>query len=162
MPKHEVRDDETGMTAAVAAAEAAIEKGQTPFGSAILRAGAVVASAGNSVWRDTDPSAHAEVNAVRAACRSLGRIDLSDCVLYSTCEPCPMCFTTAHWARIPRIVCGASIADAARAGFNELALDNERIKGLAGLAVELVPGVRAEECRALFERWSRRPGARPY
>lgn len=162
MPTHRVRDDETGMAAAIAAAEAAMAAGQTPFGSAVVRAGAVVASAGNSVWRDIDPSAHAEVNAVRAACRSLGRIDLSDCVLCSTCEPCPMCFTTAHWARIPRIVYGASIADAARAGFNELALGNERIKSLAGLAVELVPGVRVDECRALFERWCRRPGARPY
>ncbi len=139
-----------------------MESGQSPFGCAIARDGEVIAAAGNTVWRDTDPSAHAEVNAIRAACRRLGTIDLSGCVLYSTCEPCPMCFATAHWARIPRVVFGASIPDAARAGFNEMALTNEQIKALAGLGVELVPGVRADECRRLFVEWQGRAGARPY
>lgn len=154
--------DEAGIGAAIAAARAALAAGQSPFGSAIARGGSVICATGNTVWRDIDPSAHAEVNAIRAACRALGTIDLSDCVLYSTCEPCPMCFTAAHWARIPRIVFGARIADAAAAGFNEMALSNEQIKALAGLRVELVAGARSEECRGLFAEWARRAGARAY
>lgn len=155
-------DDDAGIAAAIEAARSAMAAGQSPFGSAIARGGVVVTSTGNTVWRDTDPSAHAEVNAIRAACRALGTIDLSDCVLYSTCEPCPMCFATAHWARIPRIVFGARIADAAAAGFNEMALSNEQMKALAGLRVELVAGARAAECRGLFVEWRQRAGARAY
>ncbi|MDP6172350.1 MAG: nucleoside deaminase, partial [Prochlorococcaceae cyanobacterium ETNP2_MAG_10] len=72
------------------------------------KGGAVVASCGNSVIRDMDPSAHAEVNAIRQACRKLGTWDLSGCELYTSCQCCPMCYATAYWARISRIYYAAS------------------------------------------------------
>ena len=97
-----------------------IASGQSPFGSIIVKDGEVVASTHNTVWRDTDPTAHAEVNCLRSAAKTLRTIDLKGCTLYSTCEPCPMCLSAIHWAKIDRVVFGATIDDAAEAGFCEL------------------------------------------
>jgi len=88
-----------------------VDKTGGPFGAVIARAGKVLAVAGNSVARDHDPSAHAEVNAIREACRRLGTIDLSGSVLYSSCECCPMCYATAYWARIGKIYYAAAWTD---------------------------------------------------
>lgn len=82
-----------------------------PFGAVIVLDGKVLAVAGNSVLRDNDPSAHAEVNALRAACRKVGSPHLAGAVMYSSCEPCPMCFSTAYWARLAKIYYAASYAD---------------------------------------------------
>ncbi len=82
-----------------------------PFGAVIVRDGQVLAAAGNSVMRDHDPSAHAEVNAIRAACQKAGAPNLSGAVLYSSCEPCPMCYATAYWARVDKIFYAASWVD---------------------------------------------------
>ncbi|MFO7674930.1 MAG: nucleoside deaminase [bacterium] len=155
-------EDRAGMAAALAAARAGIASGQTPFGCAIAFGGQVVATGCNTVWRDGDPTRHAEVNAIGAACRELGQVVLAGATLYATCEPCPMCFSAAHWARVGRIVYGATIADARAAGFNELTIPAERLRAMGGTAVELVGGVRAEECRALFREWREQGQARPY
>lgn len=80
-----------------------IEKSGGPFGAVIVRDGRVLAVAGNSTIRDRDPTAHAEINAIRQACRQLDTHDLTGCVLYSTCECCPMCYSAAYWARIAKI-----------------------------------------------------------
>jgi guanine deaminase len=88
-----------------------IEKTGGPFGAVVVRNGEVVAATGNSVMRDHDPSAHAEVNAIREACRKAGSPNISGAVLYSSCEPCPMCYSTAYWARIDKIFYAASWAD---------------------------------------------------
>lgn len=98
-----------------------------PFGCVIVRDGRIVASAANSVVALTDPTAHAEVSAVREACRVLGRIDLSDCVAYSSCEPCPMCYSALKWARIGMIYYANSRTDAARIGFDDDTIYNEII-----------------------------------
>jgi tRNA(Arg) A34 adenosine deaminase TadA len=82
-----------------------------PFGAVVVRDGQVLAAAGNSVMRDHDPSAHAEVNAIRAACQKAGAPNLSGAVLYSSCEPCPMCYATAYWARVDKIFYAASWVD---------------------------------------------------
>ena len=154
--------DEDWMRQAIDWAETGIVNGQTPFGAVIVQAGAILASAHNVVWLTNDITAHAEVTAIRHACAALGAIDLSGCTIYSTCEPCPMCFSAIHWARIGRIVYGASIADARTAGFNELPISNADLKRLGGSPVEVVGGVLRDECRAQFRRWAREPGARPY
>src|SRR4051794_29768559 len=109
--------DEKFMQVAIAKTKAGIAAGQSPFGSIIVRDGRIVAEAHNTVWRDTDPTAHAEVNAIRLASKALGTIDFTGCTLYTTCEPCPMCLTASHWARISRVVYGATIEDAEKAGF---------------------------------------------
>jgi tRNA(Arg) A34 adenosine deaminase TadA len=141
------------MDAAIAEARAGLRAGQSPFGCAIVHYGRVVARAHNTVWRSTDATAHAEVNAIRKACRRLKTIDLSDCVLYTTCEPCPMCFSAAHWARIRKVVFGARIRDAQAAGFNELVIASERMRKFAGDGMTLVTDFLADECRALFAEW---------
>jgi tRNA(Arg) A34 adenosine deaminase TadA len=155
-------DDERFMRIAITEARAGIRAGDSPFGACLVRRGRVIARAHNTVVGSTDITAHAEVNLIRAACLKMGTIDLSGTTLYSTCEPCPMCFSAAHWARVDRIVFGARIADAKRAGFNELALSNAVLRRQSKAPVKIVGGVLAPECRALFREWLARPGRTPY
>src|SRR5262245_39005406 len=120
--------DEDAMRLAIAACRRGIAAGQSPFGSVILGPdGQVVAEGYNTVWADTDPTAHAEVNTIRLAAGALGRIELSGCTLYSTCEPCPMCLASSHWAALDRVVFGALITDATAAGFREMPIPAERM-----------------------------------
>merc|ERR1711934_143627 len=97
-----------------------------PYGAVITTRGPkgdqpeeVVARAHNMVLQTNDPTAHAEVTAIRKACARLGRFDLSDCILYTSCEPCPMCYGAIHWAKIPRCIFSATAEDAAKAGFDD-------------------------------------------
>jgi tRNA(Arg) A34 adenosine deaminase TadA len=130
-----------------------IRNGNSPFGACIVRGDEVVAVDHNVVWQTTDITAHAEITALRHACHTLNTIDLSGCVIYSTTEPCPMCFAACHWARVDAIIFGAEIADAAQAGFHELHVSNEILKETGGSDVEIVRGFMAEECRALSDEW---------
>jgi len=93
-----------------------------PFGAVIVRDGAVLAEGANTVTRDHDPTAHAEINAIRSACSVLGTFHLAGCEVYSSCEPCPMCLGAIYWAGISRVYYSATREDAFRAGF-----DDERI-----------------------------------
>src|SRR5215475_14133747 len=88
-----------------------LEKTGGPFGCVIVRDGEVLAATGNSVLRDNDPSAHAEVNAIRAACKKVNAPNLKGAVMYTSCEPCPMCYSTAYWARISKIYYAAAWTD---------------------------------------------------
>jgi guanine deaminase len=88
-----------------------VDKTGGPFGAVLVREGKVLAVAGNSVILDHDPSAHAEVNAIRMACRAVGSPNIPGAVLYSSCEPCPMCYSTAYWARISKIFYAAAWSD---------------------------------------------------
>ncbi len=150
------------MGRAIAACRDSIAAGQTPFGCVIARNGEVVASAHNTVWQDTDITAHAEINAIRSACRALATIDLTGCDLYTTCEPCPMCLAASHWARIRTLYFGATIADAAAAGFHELHLPAAELARLGGSPLVVVEGIERAACRALFKAWQKGPGARSY
>jgi guanine deaminase len=154
--------DERFMRLAIEATRKGIAQGQTPFGACIVRGGDVVACEHNVVWAECDITAHAEVHAIRAACRRLKSVDLSGCTIYSTTEPCPMCFSAIHWARIGRIVYGADIADAQEAGFSELAISNDRMCSEGRSALKLKGGVLAAECRELFRVWKETAGARTY
>src|SRR5262245_61122601 len=143
-------NDKEWMQLAIEAARTGIQTGQTPFGACLVRGDKLICAMHNHVWSDGDITAHAEITALREACRELKRIDLSDCTIYSTCEPCPMCFTACHWARIPRIVYGASIEDAQAAGFRELTLSNQKLRELGAGTVDIQGGLLKEECVALF------------
>lgn len=105
------------------AIEIAINNGSStdggPFGAVIVKNGEVISSAGNSVTVDNDPTAHAEVNAIRAAAKMLNSFDLSGSTLYTSCEPCPMCLAAAYWANIDKIYYSATKDDAAAAGFDD-------------------------------------------
>ena len=100
-----------------------------PFGAVVVRGDEVIGRGHNSVVTTTDPTAHAEVVAIRDACRRLGRFDLSDCDLYTTCEPCPMCYAAAWWARIRTIYYGCDRHDAAGAGFDDKAIYDDLESG---------------------------------
>ena len=146
------------MRLAIAKARQGIAAGQAPFGACIAKKGKVVAVAHNEVWKRTDITAHAEVAAIRLACRRLGTVDLSGCAIYSTCEPCPMCFSAIHWAGIPIMVYGAGIADAKECGFSELEISNAAMKRLGKSKVRIEGGVLKGECRGLFSYFRRVSG----
>lgn len=114
-----VSDDETWLARAVEVASQNVADGGGPFGAVVVRAGVEVAAAGNRVTRDLDPTAHAEVVAIRAACRALNTFSLAGTTLYASCEPCPLCLSAALWARVDRVVFAADRHDAERAGFDD-------------------------------------------
>ena len=105
--------DKTFMREAIRLADESVKNGGGPFGAVIVKDGEIVAGSANSVTIDNDPTAHAEVNTIRKACRKLGTFDLSDCVIYTSCEPCPMCLGAIYWAHISRIYYGNTKKDAA-------------------------------------------------
>ncbi len=142
------------MRLAIKKATSGIKSGQTPFGACIVKNGKVVSCVHNIVWKSTDITAHAEVNAIREACKKLKTIDLSDCIIYSTCEPCPMCFSAIHWAKLSKIIYGAGIKDAQDAGFNELSISNQNMKRLGKSKVQIVKGFMIKESKKLFKTWS--------
>ena len=150
--------DEQLMQQAIDACRRGIEQGQTPFGACIARRGDVLACTHNHVWLTTDPTAHAEVHCIRQACREAGTIDLDDATIYSTTEPCPMCFGAIYWARIRRIVYGCSIRDAADAGFKELHISNQHLKEAGRAEIQIEPGFMREPCLELFHQWKKRGG----
>jgi guanine deaminase len=114
-------DDATWLTQALQLATANVAAGGGPFGALVVHDRQLVSTGVNRVTRDHDPTAHAEVVAIREACRRLGTFDLSGCVLVSSCEPCPLCLSAALWARVDRVTYAADRYDAARAGFDDLA-----------------------------------------
>lgn len=141
------------MLLAIEKAHDGIAAGQSPFGAIIVRDGTVVAATHNTVWRDLDPTAHAEVNCIRSAAGSLQEINLSGCDMYSTCEPCPMCLAAIHWAKIDRVVYGATIADAANAGFCELHVNARVLAELGKSRLRVESGLLREQCAELFAAW---------
>ena len=156
------QDEESFMRAAIEVARRGISAGQSPFGSVIVQDGRIISATHNTVWRDVDPTAHAEVNNIRAAARALRSIELGAGALYTTCEPCPMCLSAIHWARINRVVYGASIADAAAAGFSELRVGAKELAAMGGSPLRVDSGLLAEECRALFEEFRKAGKAQTY
>ena len=124
-----------------------------PFGACIVRNGAIVAVAHNRVLVTGDPTQHAEVVAIGRAARLLGTHVLKGCTIYSTTEPCPMCFSAIHWAQIDRIVFGTGIADVKRLGFNELSISNRTLRRLGRSSVVLDQASK-RECTDLLAAWA--------
>jgi tRNA(Arg) A34 adenosine deaminase TadA len=133
-----------------------------PFGACIVRGSRAIAVGRNTVLARRDPTCHAEVNAIRFAARRLGTHDLSGCRIFSTTEPCPMCFAAIHWAGIDEVVYGTRIADVARLGFRELTISNRTLRRLGGSEVRIVSGVLREECLELLREWEERQAGRTY
>lgn len=130
-----------------------------PFGAAIVKGGEIIALEHNRVLSTNDPTAHAEINAIREASRQLGRFDLSDCVLYTTCYPCPMCLGAILWARIPTVYYGATDSDAQAGGFDDKRFhsfwtDPAKILSLKALD--------REQTRLLFDRWNAKEDRKIY
>ncbi|MFC1808296.1 nucleoside deaminase [Candidatus Omnitrophota bacterium] len=125
-----------------------------PFGACIVKKGRILAISRNTVLKN-DATCHAETNAIREASKKLKTYDLSGCEIYSTTEPCPMCFSAIHWANIDKIIYGTKIADVKKLGFNELVISNNQMKKLGKSKVKIVPGILLAECKQLLSDWSK-------
>lgn len=154
--------DEDYMRLAVRAAERGIAAGQTPFGAVVVRGETVIAEGHNCVWQTCDPTAHAEIVAIRKAAGALQTIDLSGTRMYTTCEPCPMCLSAIHWARIDAVYYGAAIADAQAAGFGELAFPAKDLARMGGSSLQVEVGPIERECVELFAQWKKSGLSKPY
>jgi tRNA(Arg) A34 adenosine deaminase TadA len=127
-----------------------------PFGAVIVREGKIVAEGWNKVTSANDPTAHAEVVAIRAACATLRTFSLQGCVIYSSCEPCPMCLAAIYWARLDRLVFANSRADAASIGFDDDLIYGEVSKPISDRVIPTVQ-LRLPEAEAVFAEWREKP-----
>ena len=132
-----------------------VDKTGGPFGAVIVRNGEVLAATGNSVLRDNDPSAHAEVNAIRMACKKVGAPNLKGATLYTSCEPCPMCYSTAYWARVDRILYSAAWSDYADL-FDDSNISNDMKKPYAERQVP-VAQLMPEDAQAVWLEYRKMP-----
>jgi tRNA(Arg) A34 adenosine deaminase TadA len=124
-----------------------------PFGACIVKENEVIALARNTVLKN-DPTCHAEINAIKIASKKLKTIDLSGCHIYSTTEPCPMCFSAIHWARIDLIVFGTNISDVKKIGFNELTISNSKLKRLGKSKIKIKSDFLRKECYNILSEWN--------
>jgi tRNA(Arg) A34 adenosine deaminase TadA len=131
-----------------------------PFGAVIVKDGVVVATGVNTVTATNDPTGHAEVNAIRAACAKLGSFELKGCAVYTSCEPCPMCLAAIYWARCAAIFYGNDAADAAKVGFDDAYLYDEMKVPLAErkIPIELLCGDEAWESFAAWQSATQKVG----
>lgn len=132
-----------------------------PFGAVIVKNGSIVAEGANRVTATNDPTAHAEVIAIRQACSRLGTFELKECELYTSCEPCPMCLGAIYWARLDRIYYGGVAADAAQAGFDDSFIYHEIEKPFGTRKIPMVQMMR-EQALAGFRAWTERTNRVPY
>lgn len=145
--------DKDFMLEAIRLANESVERGGGPFGAVIVKNGEIIAGSSNSVTIDNDPTAHAEVNTIRQACRKLGTFDLSGCYIYTSCEPCPMCLGAIYWANIERIYYGNTRSDAADIDFSDDFIYEEIDKPLAERTIPIVQMLR-DEANKTFKNWS--------
>jgi guanine deaminase len=123
-----------------------------PFGAVIVKDGGIVAEGANQVTSSNDPTAHAEVLAIRAACAKLKTFELHDCDIYTSCEPCPMCLGAIYWARLSRIYFASAAADASKAGFDDSLIYREIAQPHAKRAIPMIQMMH-EESLAAFRAW---------
>jgi guanine deaminase len=123
-----------------------------PFGSVVVKDGAIVAEAANQVTSTNDPTAHAEVVAIREACKKLGVFELEGCEIYSSCEPCPMCLAAIYWARMSRVYFANADADASRIGFDDSLIYQELAQPHSQRKIPMIQMMR-EEALAAFRAW---------
>jgi guanine deaminase len=148
--------EERFMRRAIALAQEGMEKGRGgPFGAVVVQAGRIVGEGCNRVTSACDPTAHAEVVAVRAACTALGRFDLRGCEVYTSCEPCPMCLAALYWARVDRVFYANDRADAARIGFDDALIYAELALAPDRRSLPLIRMLE-DEARPAFEEWMRK------
>lgn len=132
-----------------------------PFAALVVKDGEVIARGVNLVTSSNDPTAHAEVTAIREACRKLGTFQLSGCDIYTTCEPCPMCMGAIYWARPARVFFAATHKDAAAAGFDDSLIYSELGKPFRERRIPMEQ-ILAEEAQAPFEAWKNFAARVPY
>ena len=149
------------MSEAISISCESVKNGGGPFGAVIVKDGKIIAKSSNSVTIDNDPTAHAEVNTIRQACKILGTFDLSGCEIYTSCEPCPMCFGAIYWARLDKLYFANTKLDAKKIGFDDSFIYNE---------IELpfekrrIPNIQIsrEEALKAFKEWKEKEDKTEY
>jgi tRNA(Arg) A34 adenosine deaminase TadA len=149
------------MQQAIRLATENVARGGGPFACVIVRNGEVIATGTNRVTIDNDPTAHGEVTAIRAACAKLGTFQLTECEVYTSCEPCPMCLSAIYWARCAAIYYGNSAADAAGIGFDDAFLYDEIRRPAAERSIP-IRSLLAEEAFSSFAAWRDKPNRIDY
>lgn len=144
--------DKDFMRQAIRLADESVASGGGPFGAVIVRDSEIIAGSSNSVTLDNDPTAHAEVNAIRLACRKLGTYDLKGCTIYTSCEPCPMCLGAIYWAHIDRIFYANDRKDAAAIGFDDDFIYKELDLPMPKRTLPILPLLRDEAIHT-FNLW---------
>lgn len=132
-----------------------------PFGCVVVRAGEVIARGNNRVTSTNDPTAHAEITAIREACHALGTFQLTDCELYTSCEPCPMCLAAIYWARLPQVYYANTRADAAAIGFDDEFIYQQIPLPPEQRTLKMQPLLR-EAALTTFKTWSEMPDKARY
>ena len=153
--------DKEYMREAIRLADESVKNGGGPFGAVIVKDGEIVAGSSNSVTRENDPTAHAEVNTIREACKKLGTFDLSGCTIYTSCEPCPMCLGAIYWARIGRIFYGNTRKDARDIEFADDFIYEELDRSMDDRTVPIIPLLR-DEALQTFRMWSEKEDKTEY
>ena len=146
---------------AVEIARTSVAEGGLPFGTVIVKDNRIVAEGVNQVTLKNDPTAHAEMVAIRQACQKLGVFELKECELYTSCEPCPMCLGAIYWARLSRVYYGSLAEDAAQAGFDDSLIYREIAKVHSERAIPMIQMMR-QEALAAFRAWKDLPGTTAY
>ena len=155
-------DHEKFMRMAIELSENSVTQGQGgPFGAVIVKDGELVAGSANMVVPNNDPTAHAEVSAIRLACQKLGTFDLSGCEIYTSCEPCPMCLGAIYWARLDKIYYANTKIDAADIGFDDKFIYDELELAMAKRKLPIIQMMRDEALNA-FRLWSEHEGRTDY
>jgi guanine deaminase len=149
------------MRRAIALALENIRAGGGPFGCVVVKDGRIIAEGANRVTATNDPTAHAEVVAIREACRALKNFQLEGCELYTTCEPCPMCIGAIYWARPSRVFYAGIAADAADAGFDDTFIYDELRKPHAARRIPMIQLLRDESLQ-IFSAWKAQPNRTRY
>ena len=154
-------DDKKFLRKAILIAASAIKNGGGPFGAVISKNGEIIAESNNKVVLNTDPTAHAEVLAIRQAAGILGTHDLSGCVIYSSCEPCPMCLGAIYWSGIEKVVYASDRLDAAAAGFSDEQIYNEISLDPSKRRISFVH-IDDPEAKQIFRKWEEFDGKVKY
>jgi len=149
------------MHQAILLARENIRNGGGPFAALIVKGGAVVATGANRVTAMNDPTAHAEIVAIREACKKLQSFQLDDCEIYTTCEPCPMCLGAIYWARPARIYFAATASDAAAAGFDDAFIYDELETPFPERRIPMA-GIQRTEALVIFQEWLAKSDKTPY
>lgn len=153
--------DRSFMREAIRLASESVRHGGGPFGAVIVKDGEIIAGSNNRVTIDLDPTAHAEVNTIRQACRQIGTFDLTGCTIYTSCEPCPMCLGAIYWAHIDRIFYGNTRKDARDIDFADDFIYDELERPMDERTVPIIPLLRDEALES-FRLWSEKDDKTEY
>ncbi len=156
-----INDDIYFLKLAIELAKENVKNGGGPFGAVIVKDGQIIAKGTNRVTSNNDPTAHAEIVAIRQACEKLNDFQLTDCIIYSSCEPCPMCLGAIYWARPKKLVFAANKFDAANAGFDDSLIYDEIHLPYSDRHLETV-NLRVDESLQPFELWMSESNKRTY